>query len=180
MPQPVHKVRADVPAAMAIVVAKMMAKKEADRFQTPAQVAAALGPWTQTPVGPPTPDELPASNLPPRGRSGRSGLGPSSQGVGGGPPSTVADARQPVPTGYNLSLPAPRPPAPAAVPVTQPEQAWARIIDEALNESSAMVAPRVRRTRWASRLRWWHFAALGAALTAVGAFGIWLAVRGLL
>jgi serine/threonine-protein kinase len=44
-PPPVREVRPDVPPGLADVLAKMMAKKPADRYATPAQVAAALEPF---------------------------------------------------------------------------------------------------------------------------------------
>ena len=42
-PTPVDELRLDVPAAVAGVVRKLLAKKPADRFRTPAELAAALG-----------------------------------------------------------------------------------------------------------------------------------------
>lgn len=44
-PDPIEKVRAEVPAALASVVQKMMAKEPAQRYQTPAEVAGALLPF---------------------------------------------------------------------------------------------------------------------------------------
>ncbi|MGC8643272.1 MAG: protein kinase domain-containing protein, partial [Isosphaeraceae bacterium] len=44
---PLYQVRADVPAQLAALVAKMMAKNPQDRFQTPMQVAQALAPFTR-------------------------------------------------------------------------------------------------------------------------------------
>jgi len=41
-PQPVARLRPDVPPAVASVVRRMMAKKAEDRYQTPAEIAAAL------------------------------------------------------------------------------------------------------------------------------------------
>src|SRR5207249_61128 len=41
-PEPVRRRRPEVPAALAAVVAKMMAKQPADRYQTAAEVAQAL------------------------------------------------------------------------------------------------------------------------------------------
>jgi WD40 repeat protein/serine/threonine protein kinase len=41
-PPPLEKLRADVPPALAAIVRKLMAKKPADRFQTPAELAASL------------------------------------------------------------------------------------------------------------------------------------------
>jgi formylglycine-generating enzyme required for sulfatase activity/tRNA A-37 threonylcarbamoyl transferase component Bud32 len=44
-PQPLNEVRSEVPAALAAVVAKMLAKKPAERYQTPIEVAQALLPF---------------------------------------------------------------------------------------------------------------------------------------
>jgi uncharacterized protein (TIGR03067 family) len=44
-PVPIQTIRPEVPAALATIVAKMMAKKPGDRFQTPEEVAAALTPF---------------------------------------------------------------------------------------------------------------------------------------
>jgi serine/threonine-protein kinase len=44
-PEPVERLRSDVPAGVAAVLRRMMARKPADRYQTPAEVAAALAPF---------------------------------------------------------------------------------------------------------------------------------------
>jgi formylglycine-generating enzyme required for sulfatase activity/tRNA A-37 threonylcarbamoyl transferase component Bud32 len=44
---PLDQVRADVPAALAAVVGRLMAKDPADRYQTPAEAAAALAPFAE-------------------------------------------------------------------------------------------------------------------------------------
>ncbi len=44
-PSPVQRLRTDVPAELALVLERMMAKKPADRFATPAEAAAALAPF---------------------------------------------------------------------------------------------------------------------------------------
>jgi serine/threonine protein kinase len=44
-PTPIRTMRPEVSEEMAKVLARMMAKQPADRFQTPAEVAAALAPW---------------------------------------------------------------------------------------------------------------------------------------
>jgi tRNA A-37 threonylcarbamoyl transferase component Bud32 len=46
MPRPLTDIRPDVPAELARVVERMLAKDPAARFQTPAEVAEALGPFT--------------------------------------------------------------------------------------------------------------------------------------
>src|SRR5574340_124956 len=52
-PTPIQKVRADVPEGLVAVLEKMMAKDPAARYQTPTEVAEALAPLMQTPIGPP-------------------------------------------------------------------------------------------------------------------------------
>jgi hypothetical protein len=44
-PKPVQALRPDIPDGLAQVVAKMMAKEPAKRYQTPLEVADALSPW---------------------------------------------------------------------------------------------------------------------------------------
>jgi serine/threonine-protein kinase len=46
-PQPIEQLRPDVPAGLAAVLRKMLAKKPEDRYATPAAVAAALVPFRQ-------------------------------------------------------------------------------------------------------------------------------------
>jgi serine/threonine protein kinase/WD40 repeat protein len=51
-PRPLRELRPEVPAELAQVVARMMAKKPEDRYPTPAEVADALSPWCLGPVPP--------------------------------------------------------------------------------------------------------------------------------
>jgi len=63
-PKPIRDTRPDLPAEFVAVVEKMMAKGRNDRFQTPAEVVAALAAWTQTPIPPPAAHEMPRSSEP--------------------------------------------------------------------------------------------------------------------
>src|SRR5262245_65410050 len=45
-PRPVTELRPEVPAELANIIQKMLAKDPAERYQTPAEVAAALVPFT--------------------------------------------------------------------------------------------------------------------------------------
>jgi serine/threonine protein kinase len=58
-PKPVRVHRPEVPEALAQVIEKMMAKNPWDRYPTPASVAEALVPWTQSPIPPPLDKEMP-------------------------------------------------------------------------------------------------------------------------
>jgi serine/threonine protein kinase len=58
-PTPIREVRAEVPEDLAAVLAKMLAKDPRDRYQTPAELAAALDHWAAVPVPPPRDDEMP-------------------------------------------------------------------------------------------------------------------------
>ena len=71
-PVPVRGLRPDLPADLADVVARMMAKKPEDRFQSPAEIMAALAPWVQSPIPPPDEREIPQ-------------LSPAAAGAGAGP-----------------------------------------------------------------------------------------------
>src|SRR5262249_53652116 len=44
-PMPLEQLRPDVPPAVAAIVRRLMAKRPADRFQTPAELAQALAPF---------------------------------------------------------------------------------------------------------------------------------------
>jgi hypothetical protein len=68
-PQPVERLRPDVPGPVAAIVRKMMAKDREDRYATPAEVADALASWTK-PVRPPI---APSSPAPPSRRPSRRG-----------------------------------------------------------------------------------------------------------
>jgi len=80
IPKPIRELRPEVPADVAAILEKMMAKKPEDRYQTPAQLAEALLPFTQTPIGPPPEEEMPR-------------LSAAAQGTASGPVSISAAPR---------------------------------------------------------------------------------------
>src|SRR5262249_24103722 len=83
-PKPVRALRPEVPEELARIIERMMAKEPAERYQTPAEVAEALIPWTQSAIPPPPEKEMPPWGNAPLG--GLSGTGsnntPVSRGVG--------------------------------------------------------------------------------------------------
>ncbi len=58
-PKPIKQTRPEVPDELAALIERMMSKDPAQRPQTPQEVADALAPFTQTPIGPPPEDEMP-------------------------------------------------------------------------------------------------------------------------
>jgi serine/threonine protein kinase len=58
-PKSVRLQRPEIPEEMAAVVEKMMAKDPAQRYASPAEVVAALEPWTREPIPPPPEKEMP-------------------------------------------------------------------------------------------------------------------------
>jgi len=58
-PRAIRADRPEVPAELEMVVAVMMAKDPADRYQTPIEVVEALSPWTAEPLPPPADQEMP-------------------------------------------------------------------------------------------------------------------------
>ncbi len=116
-PAAVEAVRPGVPAGLAAVVRKMMAKEPADRYQTPAEVTAALSPWAATPIAPPTDAEMPH-------------LSPAAMGSGG--PTTgrmvmvgVPRAAPPDQPGLDVweAVAASAPPPPPSVRLARPKAA---------------------------------------------------------
>ncbi len=103
MPKPIREIRPEVPESVATVLEKMMAKKPEDRFATPGQLAEALLPFTQTPIGPPPEDEMPR-------------LSAAAQGTASGPvaisvvPRTIVTAPlTPMPSHGSGKAPTPDP-----------------------------------------------------------------------
>jgi eukaryotic-like serine/threonine-protein kinase len=58
-PTPIRQIRPEVPEGLAVIIGKMMAKDPKARYQTPAQVAAELGPYLTGPVALPAAEEMP-------------------------------------------------------------------------------------------------------------------------
>jgi eukaryotic-like serine/threonine-protein kinase len=91
-PKPIREVRSEVPADVAAILQKMMAKKPEDRYQTPGQLAEALLPLTQTAIPPPPDTEMPQLSAAALGSA--SGQVP----VSNGPRTMVTAPRTPMPT----------------------------------------------------------------------------------
>jgi serine/threonine protein kinase len=77
-PKSILSIRPDMPPSFVAVIEKMMAKNPADRYQTPADVAVALKPWTASPIPPPPAIEMPQLSLAAQGIGPTGGLVPSS------------------------------------------------------------------------------------------------------
>ncbi len=89
----IRESRPDVPAALAAVIERMLAKRAGERYQTPGEVIAALDAWAIDPPPPPAEHEIPSvigcgtdasSSVNLSGgstRTPRPGTGPGSSGV---------------------------------------------------------------------------------------------------
>jgi len=80
-PVPIRNVRAEVPAGLAAVLERMMAKSISERYQSPAEVCAALAPFIPAEMAPPPEEEMPV--LSPAARE-NSNQGGSSSGSASG------------------------------------------------------------------------------------------------
>jgi serine/threonine protein kinase len=98
-PRPLKSLRSDAPDDLCAIVETMMAKDPKERYQTPADVMAALAGWVSTPIPPPSERELPT-------------LSPAVANALGRSPSLAANAGQP-------SLVARPMPAPAVAVIPQ-------------------------------------------------------------
>jgi eukaryotic-like serine/threonine-protein kinase len=111
-PKPIRTLRPQVPEGLAAIIDKMMAKDPAQRYQTPAELAEALAPWTQTPIGPPPEAEMPRLSL------AATGVAPGENTVvGSAAPSTPASGSRKnwqVPPSSHPSKPPARPTDPRA------------------------------------------------------------------
>ncbi len=58
-PPSVRTYRPEVPEALAAIIARMLAKDPARRYQSAAEVVAELADWTRIPIAPPADDEIP-------------------------------------------------------------------------------------------------------------------------
>ena len=111
-PKPIREVRPDVPADVAAILAKMMAKKPEDRYTNPEELAQALLPFTQTPIPPPPDQEMPQLSAAALGTN--SGL----VSVASVPRTSVTTPRTPPPAPVPETTPGP-PPVPAKAPAAK-------------------------------------------------------------
>ena len=58
-PKPIRSIRPDVPEEIVAIVERLMKKEASARYQTPGELMAALSPWVQNPISPPSDKELP-------------------------------------------------------------------------------------------------------------------------
>jgi serine/threonine protein kinase len=135
-PTPIPSLRPDVPPALAAVVSRMMAKDPALRYQTPAELMAELTPWIQTPIAPPSEQELPKLSAAATASMVRS---PSSVA---GPPKT--------PSGQKVGRPVEVPKVPSAAPslvplksaAVEPESLWESITSgDTVSSSGSSTSP---------------------------------------
>jgi serine/threonine protein kinase len=125
-PRPLRSLRPDVPEEITAIVERMMAKDVANRYQTHAEVMAALSKWVSIPIQPPSEREMPqlspAAGGSPRGPASMTLQAPAMFGRGGGPSSPDAPTVVgPVPT--TMTSPGPYTPTANIPTVAQPQSA---------------------------------------------------------
>jgi serine/threonine protein kinase len=98
---PLHLARPEVPVELAALVAKMMAKEPAQRFQTPGEVARALSPFFKPGASPPAASSGEASRTDPQvtPHQKTTGVGPAADKPGSTGPPRVPSGRSPSTTG---------------------------------------------------------------------------------
>jgi serine/threonine protein kinase len=99
-PKPIRTIRPEVPEQVAAVIDRMMAKDKTKRYQTPAQVADALAPFTTRPIPPPPEAEMP--RLSPAAMAGMV----SEASINMSPPSPVPQRAAPAATPAPRAIPA--------------------------------------------------------------------------
>jgi formylglycine-generating enzyme required for sulfatase activity/serine/threonine protein kinase len=145
-------VRPEVPSELAAVVAKMMAKDPARRFQTPGEVAAALTPFFKTGSAA---FKSPIAEV---SQAGQSHAGPPVTGA-------ISRPAQPATDAGNVAIRAKK----AAEP-TVPEGRWESMIDLKETDSSIEATPSVEPTR---RPPWvWPSVAVGVLI--LGFLAAWM------
>src|SRR6266478_5928053 len=97
-PKSVALLRPEVPAEMAAVLEKMMAKEPAQRYQTPAEVVEALAPWTQQPIPPPPEKEMPRLSPAAMGSMSEISIGSGLHGLPAAASRPPAGTPSPAPT----------------------------------------------------------------------------------
>ena len=196
-PTAVRKLRPDVPEAMARVISRMMAKDAVGRYQTPADVVAALAPWTQTALRPPAPAEMPPLRLPARaGRRAHKAVGSDGSTVVNRASRTTALSAPPAaaptplasiaavlnmelppspPSATSISRPTPAPAQPAQPPPSGED--WYHLFDDDSGENK--LVPSSGGRRYAKRrgldfhkYRWYIAGAILALFLLIG--GVWL------
>ncbi len=108
-PKPVRGIRPEVSVELAALIEKMMAKDPAQRYQTPTELADALGPFTQQPIPPPPEHEMPRLSPAATGTASMGDLNLTATGSGPGMPS-------PVPNRQGAGPPSPAPLRPTNLP----------------------------------------------------------------
>jgi serine/threonine protein kinase len=122
-PTPIRALRPEIPAALAAVLERMMVKSAADRYQTPAEVSAALARFSPAEMAPPPEDEMPV--LSPAAREAI-GHGGSSSGFAAQVTDSAVLRPEPAQRPVHTATPIPRPPSgmrsrPGGVAVAPPK-----------------------------------------------------------
>jgi serine/threonine protein kinase len=148
-PKAVRTIRPEVPAELAAVVEKMMAKDPAQRYQTPGEVVEALTPFTQQPIPPPPDKEMPRLSPAAMGSMSEITIGSGHHRLPPSSPRSVTPPPTPVPPRPATSAPLPQrpqepgyspPKAQAASPPSHPTQTEPGSVDSGSGNVGLAVA----------------------------------------
>jgi serine/threonine protein kinase len=173
-PTPIRTARPETPAGLADVIAKMMAKEPAARYQTMGEVAEALAPWTREPIAPPAEDEMPS-------RAGAFRCAGLSDAALQPPKSSSPGPRSPAPAKPPSSRPRWAPAAPAAVQTAPSEDPSIIVtVSEGLSDTTPSLHPPGKRRAAAPAgpgvPPWVWWAAGGGAAAVLAAAAVALAL----
>ncbi|QEL19523.1 serine/threonine protein kinase [Limnoglobus roseus] len=91
-PKPIAQIRPEVPPEIIRVVEKLMMKDPDERYQTPAEVMAALQEFVQSPISPPSEKELPALSPAAMGGTANANRQVTNAPLAGGGPHGVSSS----------------------------------------------------------------------------------------
>jgi serine/threonine protein kinase len=140
-PKSLVLLRPEVPAELAAVVEKMMAKEPTQRYQTPSEVVEALAPWTQQPIPPPPEKEMPRLSPAAMGSMSEISIGSGLHGLSAATSRPPAGTPSPAPTRPPTPPGVPKPPSTLAPPSSTPPRAQGRSTSPATKTVSSISEP---------------------------------------
>jgi serine/threonine protein kinase len=122
-PRAIRELRPDMPPELTAVLERMLNKKQSMRYQTPAEVIAALEPLIQTPIPPPGEEEMPQRQAAPHGKGAVPGAPKEKPRIRPKVEAPLPPAPRPRTPPPEIATPAPTRPGPPRRAVRSPAAA---------------------------------------------------------